>query len=44
MNRLNYELKNLCKRNHDGAFATQKNQHNRLQLIDDQLQEGISIA
>ncbi|ENF3345600.1 hypothetical protein ABQ674_000809 [Salmonella enterica] len=38
MNRLNYELKNLCKRNHDGAFATQKNRHNGLQLIADQLQ------
>ncbi len=38
MNKLNYELKNLCKRNHDGAFVTQKNRHNGLQLIASQLQ------
>ncbi|HGG6231315.1 TPA: phage integrase N-terminal domain-containing protein [Salmonella enterica subsp. enterica serovar Enteritidis] len=38
MNKLNYELKNLCKRNHDGAFVTQKNRHNCLQLMADQLQ------
>ncbi|HHR9197863.1 TPA: phage integrase N-terminal domain-containing protein, partial [Salmonella enterica subsp. enterica serovar Dublin] len=38
MNKLNYELKNLCKRNHDGAFVTQKNRHNGLQLMASQLQ------
>ncbi|EAM8568498.1 integrase [Salmonella enterica] len=38
MNKLNYELKNLCKRNHDGAFVTQKNRHNGLQLMADQLE------
>ncbi|ECD3733605.1 integrase domain-containing protein [Salmonella enterica] len=38
MNKLNYELKNLCKHNHDGAFVTQKNRHNGLQLMADQLQ------
>ncbi|HFW4799584.1 TPA: phage integrase N-terminal domain-containing protein [Salmonella enterica subsp. diarizonae serovar 60-67:z35:-] len=37
MKKLNHELKNLCKRNHDGAFVTQKNRHNGLQLIADQL-------
>lgn len=37
MKKLNHELKNLCKRNYDGAFVTQKNRHNGLQLIADQL-------
>ncbi len=38
MNKLNHELKNLCKRNHDREFVTQNNRHNGLQLIASQLQ------
>lgn len=39
MKKLNYQLKNLCKRNHDGAFGTQKVRHNMLQLVANQLAE-----
>lgn len=39
MNKLNYQLKNLCKRNHDGSFGTQKVRHNMLQLVANQLAE-----
>ncbi|HGG6556705.1 TPA: phage integrase N-terminal domain-containing protein [Salmonella enterica subsp. diarizonae serovar 61:i:z] len=37
MKKLNYQLKNLCRRNHDGAFGTQKVRHNMLQLVAGQL-------
>ncbi|ELR5846097.1 integrase domain-containing protein [Salmonella enterica] len=40
MNRLNYELKNLCRRNHDGSFSTRKARHNMLQLVANQLAEA----
>ena len=37
MKKLNYELKNMCQRNRDGSFATQKDRHNTLQLLANQL-------
>ena len=33
MKDLNYDLKNLCKRNRDGSRATQANRHQRLQQM-----------
>ena len=37
MKNLNYELKNLCKRNRDGGHATQAKRHQTLQLAATQL-------
>jgi len=37
MRDLNYQLKQLCKRNRDGSFATQQNRERLLALIGDQL-------
>lgn len=37
MRQLNFELKNLCKRNRDGSFATQSNRERILTLIANQL-------
>ena len=39
MQDLNYELKQLCKRNRDGSFATQANRERILTLIANQLRE-----
>ena len=37
MRDLNYQLKQLCKRNRDGSYATQQNRERLLTLIGDQL-------
>ena len=37
MHDLNYDLKNLCKRNRDGSKSTQANRHKRLQQMADDL-------
>ena len=37
MRDLNYQLKQLCHRNHDGGYATQRNRERLLSLIADQL-------
>ncbi|EAS0615998.1 hypothetical protein E8Q24_27445 [Salmonella enterica] len=39
MKRLNYELRNMWKRNREGARTTQKNRYNILQLVANQLAE-----
>ena len=39
MQTLNYELKQLCKHNRDGSFATQANRERILTLIANQLRE-----
>jgi hypothetical protein len=39
MRDLNYDLKQLCRRNRDGSFATQADREHILDLIADQLQE-----
>lgn len=39
MRDLNYELKQLCHRNHDGSFATQSDRRRILDLIANQLHE-----
>ena len=39
MQTLNYELKQLCKHNRDGSFATQSNRERILMLIANQLRE-----
>jgi site-specific recombinase XerC len=36
---LNYQLKELCRRNRDGSYATQQNRERQLGLIADQLHE-----
>jgi len=33
MRDLNYDLKNLCRRNRDGSWSTQANHHQRLQQM-----------
>ena len=38
MKNLNYQLKQLCQRNHDGSYATRHNRERTLTLIADQLQ------
>lgn len=37
MHDLNYDLKNLCRRNRDGSRSTQANRHKRLQQMADDL-------
>ena len=37
MRDLNYQLKELCRRNRDGSYATQQNRERQLSLIADQL-------
>ena len=37
MRDLNYQLKQLCRRNRDGSYATQQNRERQLSLIADQL-------
>lgn len=37
MKNLNYQLKQLCQRNHDGNYATRHNRERPLTLIADQL-------
>jgi len=37
MRKLNFELKNICKRNRDGSFSTQGNRERMLSMIADQL-------
>ena len=37
MRNLNYQLKQLCQRNHDGSYATRHNRERTLTLIADQL-------
>ena len=39
MRNLNYELKQLCRRNRDGSFATQRDRERVLDLVASQLQE-----
>ena len=40
MRALNYDLKQLCHRNHDGSFGTQADRMRILQLVADQLHEA----
>ncbi|MBL7650398.1 MAG: integrase, partial [Candidatus Hydrogenedentes bacterium] len=40
MRDLNYELKQLCRRNRDGSFATQRDRERVLDLVANQLQEA----
>ncbi|WP_117316804.1 phage integrase N-terminal domain-containing protein [Chromatocurvus halotolerans] len=37
MKNLNYQLKQLCRHNHDGRYATQQNRERMLSLLADQL-------
>ena len=37
MRDLNYQLKQLCRRNRDGSYATQRNRERMLSLLADQL-------
>ncbi|MCB1863662.1 MAG: integrase, partial [Gammaproteobacteria bacterium] len=37
MRDLNYQLKQLCRRNRDGSYATQQNRERQLSLMADQL-------
>lgn len=39
MQNLNYQLKQLCQRNHDGSYATRYNRERTLTLIADQLHQ-----
>ena len=39
MRDLNYELKQLCRRNHDGSYATQRDRERVLDLVANQLHE-----
>ncbi len=39
MRDLNYQLKELCRRNRDGGYATQQNRERQLSLVADQLHE-----
>ena len=39
MRNLNYELKQLCRRNRDGSFATQRDRERVLDLVASQLHE-----
>ena len=39
MRDLNYDLKQLCRRNRDGSYATQADREHILDLIADQLHE-----
>jgi len=39
MRNLNFELKQLCQRNRDGSYATQRDRERVLDLVADQLQE-----
>ena len=39
MRDLNYELKQLCRRNHDGSYATQRDRERVLDLVASQLHE-----
>ncbi|MCP5314520.1 MAG: integrase domain-containing protein [Chromatiaceae bacterium] len=39
MRDLNYQLKELCRRNRDGSYATQQNRERQLSLMADQLHE-----
>ena len=39
MRDLNYQLKDLCRRNRDGSYATQQNRERQLSLMADQLHE-----
>ena len=39
MRDLNYQLKQLCRRNRDGSYATQQNRERQLSLMADQLHE-----
>ncbi len=38
MRNLNYQLKQLCRRNRDGGYATQRNRERLLSMIANQLQ------
>jgi integrase len=40
MRDLNHDIKNLCRRNRDGSFATQHDREGILTLVANQLQEG----
>jgi hypothetical protein len=40
MRDLNYQLKQLCRRNRDGSFATQRDRERVLDLVANQLQEA----
>jgi hypothetical protein len=40
MRDLNYQLKQLCHRNRDGSFATQRDCERVLDLVANQLQEA----
>ncbi|MFN7778611.1 MAG: phage integrase N-terminal domain-containing protein, partial [Betaproteobacteria bacterium] len=40
MRDLNYQLKQLCHRNRDGSFATQRDRERVLDLVANQLQEA----
>ena len=39
MRDLNYQLKNLCRNNRDGSYATQAQRQSMLELISNQLHE-----
>jgi len=39
MRDLNYELKQMCRRNRDGSFATQRDRARVLDLVANQLHE-----
>jgi len=39
MRNLNYELKQMCRRNRDGSFATQRDRERMLDLVADQLHD-----